>query len=137
MQIQSIAGFAVISKEPDASRTLYRDIFALPLKSVDDYLYTDRLDGAKHFGIWPLREAARSCFGRDTWPDDLPEPQTTIEFELGNIESVDAAVREMKDSGYTFVHEARLEPWGQTIARFMSPEGVLVGLSYAPWLHDA
>jgi len=33
------------------------------------------------------------------------------------------------------VHEARLEPWGQVIARFISPEGLLVGLSYAPWLH--
>jgi hypothetical protein len=29
-----------------------------------------------------------------------------------------------------------LEPWGQTVARFISPEGVLVGLSYAPWLHE-
>ena len=28
-----------------------------------------------------------------------------------------------------FIHEARLEPWGQTVARFMSPEGLLIGLS--------
>ena len=34
------------------------------------------------------------------------------------------------------MHEARAEPWGQSVARFMSPEGVLVGLSYAPWLHE-
>ena len=35
-----------------------------------------------------------------------------------------------------FVHEARTEPWGQTLARFISPEGLLIGLSYAPWLHQ-
>lgn len=43
----------------------------------------------------------------------------------------------MKARGRTFLHEARLEPWGQTVARFLSPEGVLIGLSYAPWLHAA
>ena len=50
--------------------------------------------------------------------------------------AVEAAVREMKEKGREFVHEARTEPWGQTIARFISPEGVLIGLSYAPWLHE-
>jgi hypothetical protein len=43
--------------------------------------------------------------------------------------------KEMKARGYDFVHGARLEPWGQTVARFISPEGLLVGLSYAPWMH--
>ena len=137
MRIQSIAGFAVISKDPEASETLYRDVLALPLEATDGYLHTGSLPGANHFGIWTLREAARSCFGQDVWPDDLPEPQATIEFELEDIESVDAAVWEMRDSGYRFVHESRVEPWGQTIARFMSPEGLLVGLSFAPWLHGA
>ena len=38
--------------------------------------------------------------------------------------------------GIEFVHESRTEPWGQTLARFLSPEGLLIGLSYAPWLHE-
>jgi hypothetical protein len=42
----------------------------------------------------------------------------------------------MRAKGQKFVHESRLEPWGQTVARFMSPEGLLIGLSYAPWLHE-
>ena len=42
----------------------------------------------------------------------------------------------MKAGGQVFIHESRTEPWGQTLARFMSPENILVGLSYAPWLHD-
>lgn len=28
-----------------------------------DYSYTHRLDGTKHLGLWPLAEAAETCFG--------------------------------------------------------------------------
>ena len=136
MKIVCIAGFAAITKDPTSSKTLYRDILGLPLKAREDYLSVDSFEGAKHFGIWPLRMAAQSCFGSDSWPSDVPEPHATLEFELGDVESVEAAVEEMKESGHKFVHEARLEPWGQTVARFVSPEGLLICLSYAPWLHE-
>jgi catechol 2,3-dioxygenase-like lactoylglutathione lyase family enzyme len=135
VKIVSIAGFAVITAEPAPSKSLYRDLLKLPLVEKDDYLSVDRFDGAKHFGVWPLTMAAQSCFGSETWPDDVPVPQATIEFELEDIEAVHAAVEEMKSHGQRFVHEVRVEPWGQTTARFVSPEGVLIGLSYAPWLH--
>jgi catechol 2,3-dioxygenase-like lactoylglutathione lyase family enzyme len=79
--------------------------------------------------------AAQSCFGTSTWPAEIPEPTATIEFELASPEAVQEAVEEMKALGQKFVHESRVEPWGQTVARFMSPEGVLIGLSYAPHLH--
>ena len=137
MKIESIAGFAVITKDPKSSKSLYSDAMKLPLKKKDDYLSMDRFEGANHFGVWPLAMAAQSCFGNDTWPKDIPEPQATLEFELSDLESVQAAVDEMKATGQPFVHEARVEPWGQTIARFVSPEGVLIGLSYAPWLHES
>jgi catechol 2,3-dioxygenase-like lactoylglutathione lyase family enzyme len=136
VKIVAIAGFAPITRNPGASRTLYRDILGLPLKATDDYLSVDNFEGAKHFGVWPLRMAAQSCFGSDTWPADSPVPVATIEFELADPASVQAAVEEMKKQGQQFVHEARLEPWGQTVARFISPEGLLIGLSYAPWLHE-
>jgi catechol 2,3-dioxygenase-like lactoylglutathione lyase family enzyme len=135
MKIVAIAGFAVITKDTRASHALYRDRLGLPFTAQGDYLYVPGFDGAKHFGVWPLTEAARSCFGSSDWPSELPEPQVTIEFELADIASVVAAVNELKAQGQTFVHEARLEPWGQTIARFLSPEGALIGLSFAPWLH--
>jgi uncharacterized glyoxalase superfamily protein PhnB len=80
--------------------------------------------------------AAQSCFGQNDWPGHIPEPTVTIEFELRDVAAVEAAVQEMKEKGQELIHEARLEPWGQTVARFISPEGVLVGLSYAPWLHE-
>jgi catechol 2,3-dioxygenase-like lactoylglutathione lyase family enzyme len=102
---------------------------------MDNYLYTDGVEGAKHFGIWPLELAALSCFGSGEWPADLPVPQATIEYELADIAAVEAAVLELKARGVDFVHETRTEPWGQTLARFLSPEGLLIGLSFAPWLH--
>ena len=42
-----------------------------------------RLNGVKHFALWPLTQAAESCFGMDQWPVDLPVPQAWIEFDVG------------------------------------------------------
>lgn len=136
MNITSIAGFATITKTPSDSQSLYKDVLGLPLKQQDDYCYMDRFPGANHFGVWPLAMAAQSCFGQDEWPANVPVPTSTIEFELDDLDAVTQAMQEMKQKGQVFIHEARTEPWGQTLARFMSPEGVLIGLSYAPWLHQ-
>jgi len=48
-----------------------------------------------------------------------------------------AAAAELEGKGYRLLHGARTEPWGQTVARLIGPEGLLVGLSYAPWYHEA
>lgn len=136
MEIKCIAGFAAITKDPAESAALYKETLGLPLKTKEGYLFVDRFPGTNHFGVWPLVMAAQCCFGVDVWPSSLPEPTSTIEFELHDVASVEAAVQEMKEKGWEFVHEARLEPWGQTVARFISPENILVGLSYAPWLHE-
>ena len=136
MEVKCIASFAVITKQPAASASLYQEALGLPLERQDDYLFMDKFAGANHFGVWPLRMAAQSCFGQDEWPTHVPEPTASIEFELADAPAVQSAVQEMKAKGQDFVHEARTEPWGKTVARFMSPEGVLVGLSYAPWLHE-
>ncbi|WP_018610107.1 VOC family protein [Uliginosibacterium gangwonense] len=137
MKIECIAGFASITKDPAASASLYQDVLKLPLKKQDDYRFMDKFPGANHFGLWPLAMAAQSCFGQDDWPAHIPAPTATIEFELADVEAVESAVQELKERGQVFIHETRKEPWGQTVARFMSPEGVLIGLSYAPWLHEA
>ena len=136
MEIKSIAGFAVITKDPEASASLYQKALGLPLEAMDDYRFMDNYPGAYHFGVWPLAMAAQSCFGQDEWPESVPEPTATVEFELADAAAVEAAAQEMQANGQAFIHETRTEPWGQTIARLMSPEGVLVGLSYAPWLHE-
>ena len=135
MKIVAIAGFATITRDAKASAALYRDGLGFKFKEMGDYLYIDGFEGAKHFGVWPLAMAAQSCFGTEQWPDDVPLPQATIEYELEDVAAVQAAVVELKARGVDFVHEARTEPWGQTLARFLSPEGLLIGLSFAPWLH--
>ena len=48
-----------------------------------------------------------------------------------------AAAQELEAKGYTLLHGARTEPWGQTVARLLTAEGAIVGISYAPWLHEA
>ncbi|MDD7908932.1 hypothetical protein PUV47_03310 [Pseudovibrio exalbescens] len=136
MKIQSIAGFATITKDPKASAKLYKELLGLELQAQEDYLFMDKFPGSNHFGVWPLKMAAKACFGTEEWPEEFPEPTSTVEFELGSPEEVSSAVSELQANGQKFIHGAITEPWGQTVARFISPENVLVGLSYAPWLHD-
>ena len=80
--------------------------------------------------------AAQACFGSSEWPADRPVPQVSIEFEQADAASVKSAAEELEAKGYALLHAVREEPWGQTIARVLSPEGSIVGLSYAPRLHD-
>ena len=91
------------------------------------------MPGLKHFGLWTLADAARSTFGSDEWPADVPRPQATIELE---VDDVAEAVEELKGRGLDIVQDVRMEEWGQTTARLISPEGLLVGISYTPWLRD-
>ena len=137
MQIQSIASFAVITEDPAESRRLYVDTLGLPLQAADgdNYLHSEDIGGAKHFGVWPLAQAAQACFGTPEWPSGRPVPQASVEFEVGDAAAVEAAAKEMEERGYPLLHPARQEPWGQTVARLISPENVIVGISYAPWQH--
>jgi catechol 2,3-dioxygenase-like lactoylglutathione lyase family enzyme len=115
MKIVAIAGIAPITKSESSSKALYRDVLGLPLEGTEDYLSMNNFEGSRHFGVWPLRMAAQSCFGSDTWRADVPVPVATIEFELADAASVQAAVEDMKQKGQKFVHEARLEPWGRRL----------------------
>jgi catechol 2,3-dioxygenase-like lactoylglutathione lyase family enzyme len=135
MEIEFISGFAVITPDPAASRKLYLDALGLALDG-DDYIHSESIEGAKHFGVWPLSQAAQACYGTDTWPEGVPIPQVSVEFEVASPEAVAPAAEELRAAGYEPVHEPREEPWGQTIARILSPEDVIVGISYAPWHHS-
>lgn len=136
MEIQFIASFAIITPRPEESQALYMDALRLPLESADgDYFHSEAIDGARHFGIWPLREAAQACFGADEWPADRPTPQASVEFEVASVEAVAAGAEELAGRGYELLHGAREEPWGQTVARMQSSEGVVVGISYVPAMH--
>jgi hypothetical protein len=47
---------------------------------------------------------------------------------------VQVAAEELVQKGFALLHDARVQPWGQTVARLQSPEGLIIDLSYAPAL---
>jgi catechol 2,3-dioxygenase-like lactoylglutathione lyase family enzyme len=125
-----VAGFGPIVREPAASRKFYCETLGLPFKEdASGYLHTGALDGVKHFALWPLTQAAESCFGTDQWPDHLPVPQAWIEFDVQNIETATAT---LKSQGYHLLVATRKEPWGQVVTRLLGPEGLLVGITHTP-----
>ena len=137
MQVVFIAAVAIVAQDPEASRKLFVDTLGLPLEGQpDDYLSSEKIGGSKHFGVWPLRQAAQACFGVPEWPAGRPIPQASIEFEVENEAAVEQAAAELESRGYSLLHTARREPWGQTVARLLSQEGAILGISYAPSLHE-
>jgi catechol 2,3-dioxygenase-like lactoylglutathione lyase family enzyme len=138
MKILFVASVAIITPNPAESRKLFMDTLGLPLEphAGDDYYFSEHIPGAKHFGVWPLAQAAQACFGTPEWPSDRPVPHACFEFEVADQDSVASAAEELQAKGYVVLHEVRTEPWGQTIARIQTPEGAIIGISYAPWLHE-
>jgi hypothetical protein len=139
MKILFITSVAIIAPDPSLSRRLFVDTLGLPLEQPpgDEYAFSDKIEGSKHFGVWPLAQAARACFGTPTWPEDRPKPQVSIEFELESPDAVEAGAAELAERGYAPLHPPRTEPWGQMVARILSPEGAIVGLSYVPSMHSS
>jgi catechol 2,3-dioxygenase-like lactoylglutathione lyase family enzyme len=129
-----IAGFGPIDRDVAKSRALYGDKLGIPFKEdAGGYLYTGALEGAKHFALWPLSQAAQSCFGNDTWPNNIPVPQAWLEFEVENVEN---ATADLESRGYQMLIRNKTEPWGQTVSRFLSPEGLLVAVTFTPSLRE-
>jgi catechol 2,3-dioxygenase-like lactoylglutathione lyase family enzyme len=65
MKIEFIASVGVIAPDPPASRKLYIDTLGLPLESQSggEYYASEKVPGSKHFGVWPLSEAATRASG--------------------------------------------------------------------------
>ncbi|MBI4963292.1 MAG: glyoxalase [Desulfomonile tiedjei] len=131
MKVLFVAGFGPIVPDVTAGREFYAYILGLPLKADGSYLHSSDIDGVKEFALWPLAEAAQSCFGTDTWPEEFPVPQGWLEFD---VEDINEATAELQAKGYKLLVFARTEPWGQTVTRLLGPEGLLVGISHTPWL---
>jgi catechol 2,3-dioxygenase-like lactoylglutathione lyase family enzyme len=128
---------SVIAAEPAESRKLFVEALGLPLKAAeaDDYFHSEEIGGAKHVGVWPLAQAAQACFGTPEWPSERTVPQASIEFEVSDAAAVADAAAELEAKGFELLHEAREEPWVQTVARLQSVDSLVIGISYAPWLH--
>lgn len=125
-----VAGFGPIVRDSVASRRFYGETLGLPFKEeANGYLHTGALDGVKHFAMWPLGQAAESCFGVNQWPHAMPTPQAWLEFD---VEDIEKATAELKSQGYKLLVANRKEPWGQIVTRLLGPEGLLVGITYTP-----
>ena len=132
IKVLFVAGFGPIVRDSAASRKLYTEALGISFKEESGgYLHTEALEGAKTFALWPLSLAAHSCFGNDSWPDDIPVPQAWLEFD---VDSVEKATAELELQGYRILIKNKKEPWGQTVTRLLSPEGLLVGISLTPSL---
>ena len=133
LKVLFVAGFGPVTRDPEASKAFYLDTLQLPLEATPEdsaYLH-GKLDGVRHFALWPLASAAQSCFATDVWPEHVPVPHAWLEFD---VEDVASATEVLKDRGYKLLVDCRKEPWGQTVTRMMSPEGILIGITFTPWM---
>jgi hypothetical protein len=134
LKVLFIAGFGPIVRDSAVSRRLYQETLDIPFKEEKDgYLHTESLEGAKSFALWPLSQAAQSCFGKGSWPEGIPVPQAWLEFDVDNVEKATAM---LESSGYHMLIKNRKEPWGQTVSRFISPEGLLIGITFTPSMRE-
>ena len=136
MKVSFVAGYGPIVRDVEASRAFWGAGLGIKLEeAAPSYWTNDDLDGVKAFGLWPLSQAAESCFDTDTWPAELPVPQAWIELDVESPAAVADAVAELEAAGHRMLRGTRLEPWGQTTSHLLSPEGLLVGVTYTPWMH--
>ena len=56
-----------------------------------------------------------------------------LEFD---VESVERSTAELESRGYRMLVKNKKEPWGQTVSRFLAPEGLLVGITFTPWMRE-
>jgi hypothetical protein len=134
LKILFIAGFGPIVDETGESRKLYRDVLGIAFKEESGgYLHTEAVPGAKSFALWPLSQAAESCFGNDSWPDNIPAPHAWLEFDVDSVERATAA---LESAGYRMLVKNKKEPWGQVVSRFISPDGLLVGITFTPSMRE-
>ncbi len=134
IEVLFVAGFGPIVRDPDASVAFYDGSLGLPLAAMPQeptYYHGEGIDGVRHFALWPLALAARSCFGVDVWPREVPVPQAWLEFDVADVA---AATESLRQRGHQLLVECRTEPWGQTVTRMLSPEGVLVSVTFTPWM---
>jgi catechol 2,3-dioxygenase-like lactoylglutathione lyase family enzyme len=137
MKISFIAGFGPIVRDVAASRAFWGDGLGITLEeAAPSYFTNDDLEGVKAFALWPLAQAAESTFGTDAWPDDIPAPTTWLELDVESADAVSAAVAELEAAGHRVLRGSHEEPWGQTTSRILTPEGLLLGITYTPWMHD-
>lgn len=134
IKVLFVAGFGPIIRDATESRKLYCQTLGIEFKEeTGGYLHTEKLNGAKSFALWPLDHAAQSCFGKESWPSGIPVPQAWLEFDVEDVESATSA---LESQGYQLLVRNKKEPWGQVVSRFLSAEGILIGITCTPWMRE-
>ena len=116
IKVLFVAGFGPIVRDRIAGRNLYGETFNISFKEEQGgYLHTEALKGVGSFALWPLEQAAQSCFGKDSWPDNTPVPQAWLEFD---VEDVEGATAELESRGYRMLikQEGTMGSDGHTIS---------------------
>ena len=76
MKIESAASVSAIVRDASNAHELFGNVLNVSFEGGEgNYVFTEKLPGVKHFGLWPLTEAAMGCFGTDKWPDDMRSPR--------------------------------------------------------------
>jgi len=137
VRVAFIAGYGPIVREAGASQAFWRDGLGIELEeAAPGYFTNDSLEGVNAFALWPLSQAAESTFGSDEWPADIPAPQAWMELDVESAAAVGEAAAELEAAGHRVLRGAHEEPWGQTTSRLLSPEGLLIGVTFTPWMHE-
>jgi catechol 2,3-dioxygenase-like lactoylglutathione lyase family enzyme len=137
MDFEYIAGFGPIGSDAAATHEFWATTLGIRFDELaPGYFHAPDLGGAKAFALWPLAQAAEATFGTPEWPADRRVPQAWIELEVSSPAAVGETAERLRAAGQEVLVDAHQEPWGQTTARLLSPEGLLVGISYMPDFHD-
>ena len=133
LKVLFVAGFGPVVRDPHASKAFYVDTLQFLEARPDDpdYFHSEKLDGVRHFALWPLALAAESCFGTSIWPDRVVDPAFMVGVRRRGRGDRDTG---LEGSRIHPVVDCRKEPWGQTVTRMLSPEGILIGITFTPWL---
>ena len=136
MNVCFVAGFGPIIRDPDSSHSFWAQGMGIPLKeAAPGFWAVDDLEGTKAFGLYPLSQAAEQCFGTSVWPAEIPAPQAWIDLDVESPAAVAEAATELEAAGYRVLRDALGESWGTTAAVALSPEGLLIGVTYTPAMH--
>ena len=124
MNVLFIASMAVVAADPRQSRKLFIDAFGLALEGEGDGYYSSgNIPGSKHFGVWPLSEAAEACFARRSGPPiGWSRRHNRVRWRTPKLSRRQAA---------NFSARALLlHPAGdRTVARLLTEDGLIVGIS--------
>ena len=96
------------------------------------------IPGSKHFGVWPLSlRRRRRALAHRSGPQTGVTPQAINRVRGGGRgRSRSQQGTSFSAQGFELLHPARTEPWGQTVTRVLTEDGLIVGISYAPAFHD-